>query len=241
MIACLQSLVHSWKACLAPLKQANIRNFFLEVLRTTQEIYRILLRYAWWVVGLLILSFVVSPAAVTVLQMLLFFVTLCAARSSVGTKNAAYFAEKAIYFFIAYWFLNFLVMRAFDTVNPVLLKTGGVVLIQAVLLHCSAFLTLSGLFLIDSGLWLYSIIESPIRAFRMLIYNYPVFLGVEICRMCISILLTQVISTLFDFNDFSFFVGEMVNLGMWFIYVPFYVALVSTLYIRRVYEQGKYY
>lgn len=234
-----QSVIQSWKAAVAPLTQMHARYLIGEVIHIVCTIYASLAVGAWWVLALLMLSFVVSPAASSFLQTLLFFVVLCAARSSVGMKNTAYFIEKMMHYFLIYWLGTFMVMRGLTMLSTSSFL--GSFLFQVVSLHCSAFLTLFGLFLVDSGFWLYPIVESPIRAMRMLVYNYPVYIGIELLRLLLQVVGAKLIEYTVDTKNLSFFSSQMLDLGLWLAIIPLYVAFVTVVYIRRVYEQGKYY
>jgi hypothetical protein len=208
-----RSLAYSWAYAREFFNPAYLHTFFLIVLRMTRDIYSTLFFSAWWALAFFAAAWFLFPHAIGAAQALLVFVMVCIARSSVGIKNSSYLFEKIARYFIFYLIAWYIPPHACG------LFASGTLGWYICALHTSLLLILYALFLIDDGPPLDAFFHAPPRTTRMLLYNYPLFLGLGL----LGLLIAHVFGVL------------AIPL------IPVYIAAIVTIYIQRVYDQGIYY
>lgn len=103
-------LLQSWKESLLIFKPANFKLFLLVTVRSIWETYKILFRYFWWLIAVLL----TVPFHRTVLCLLILFlgsllfvyIVILTVRSSVSLKNWGYFKK----YILSYYIIPFLII-----------------------------------------------------------------------------------------------------------------------------------
>jgi len=94
-------LLQSWKESLSIFKPANFKLFVLITIKSVWETYKILFKYFWWLIILLVtVQFYKTALGMLILfgvPLLLVYLILLIARPSVGLKNWAYFGNYILY------------------------------------------------------------------------------------------------------------------------------------------------
>src|SRR5260221_11998421 len=107
------TLLQAWADSLSLLKLKNLKLFLLVTLKSIIDAYKLLLKYWWWLIAIMIGCFVV-PSFTTypfmagiyahkvfdVLYQVLMFAAVVATRPSLEQKNCAYFRTYMPYFLL---------------------------------------------------------------------------------------------------------------------------------------------
>lgn len=107
---------------------------------------------------------------------------------------------------------------------------------NVIVLYVSPLLTFFILFMLDSNASIKSIFGSIIRAFKMMMYNYPLCIFFFTVFVFCSVLTTVIIMNLFGRD--SFLLSPIVSNA----FLPIPLCILTNFYIKRLHEQfGLYY
>jgi hypothetical protein len=250
------TLVQAWIDSLSLLKPKNLKLFLLVTLKSVTDTYKILLKYWWWLFGIIIGCFVVSylrddsvmgirnfsvqdgllvidyswteKLSAWVYQVLL-FATIVATRSSLEQKDCTYFRRYMIYFLLIVPLLFIVPLKFWPT-------------------SMSPLYFFALLFFLDSPkrlLYLQKInghracdlLFSVIRALKMIIYNFPLLLCIGLAiriledtfgYLFISPLLVSGVPL---FRIFRIF--HIIGVAL----LPVSVCLYTNIYIKKLHDQ----
>ena len=204
--------------------------FLLVTGKAVGESYRVLVYGAWWAL-LLCIIFVFSMGACFIVFDLskeyLFFLTICASRSSVGLKNSAYFLRNS-FFFIPYY--------SFYVIVNVLLPGGNIVGGILVPLASALFL----LFFLDAQCSIRSYLRVPYTMMRLFVMHMPVILIVGFCGAVLRYGMVSATYFLVEHFNILWIIPEALMVVM-LVWSPVYSVLITNLYIRFFYENTKVY
>jgi hypothetical protein len=179
------------------------------------EAYKIMFRYWWWLIGLMVIWYFISPKLCIVhgvdiasrwSYQLLFFATCLATRPSIMRKDWEYFRSQIIYFgYIAAYLL----------IAPVWL--------WPVLSPLSIFFIL---FFLDSAHGPRNFFLSMWYSLKMIIFNYPLLVVMIICFNVPVIIINKV-----------FFPTSMTLNMLAALLLPIGVCTYANIYIKKLHDQ----
>ncbi len=218
-------IILAWKDVLALFKRSELHSFLVSVLKVGYKLISVLLNKVTW----LWLGFLVA-AWLSWGGLFFYGAFLCilflAARSSIAPKSMSYFIIKSFFFLAPY---AILIMPFITSTSDFMWP--GMLVLKA---HGFAFLSLLLLFLADASFQFKAYLKALHHAAYFLLYNYPAIVLVEAFRVFSSWLIIVLLSFLGVENTFLFVLASL-------LYLPFYAGALTTLYLRRVYQEGIYY
>lgn len=228
------NIIHTWKESFALFVPKNLKLFLLVTLKSIIDTYTILLKYWWFlyvglffmytplfkklvdmwinVVGGRTISFKIIAGEIILFHILILLVTFLAARPSTWLKNYAYFLR----YLASFWYLIIFVFLFYMV---------GINKIPMMLLLFMLYI----LFLFDSDGSIINIGWSFVRAIKMLIYNLPLFVIIEI--------LLQGFSRGFLFLQLDF----LLYMILMVIMLPIFVCLITNIYVKKLHDQSELY
>jgi hypothetical protein len=258
-------LLRSWKESLSLFIPKNAQLFALVTLKNILQSYTIILRDGWWLFGLsMIAEYIYTryfgpQSFFGFIPLILWFITIflmyLIIRPSLKRKGYSYYKDYigaffyfALFSILGYLFfltlLRFALLFSVTIANPFYFVSNVFMILTALLapgpqlmpLYVSPLLTFLILFILDSDRSIASIFKSIIRAFKMVIYNYP------FCLIIFSIwALLSVCSQLLIFKIFgphSFLLSSAVS----YLLLPIPICIFTLFYTKRLHEQfGLYY
>lgn len=227
-------ILHTWKESFSIFVPKNLKLFLLVTLNAIIDTFTTLLKYWWFLYAILLflftpmLNWVMVPIVNTMggvtlfygiftfkiafIPILIFFLTCLAARPSTWLKNYAYFGR----YLLRFWYVPFLIL---------FFLMGGLHKIPLMALLFLLYI----LFLIDSDGAIMSIGWSLIRAIKMLIYNLPLFIIIEVLMQGFTI-------------GISFLhLGLLIYTILLLIILPLFVCLVTNIYVKKLHDQSELY
>lgn len=260
----------SWVSSMKLLSPSPMKMFLLATLMAVRDIYYHLFVQSWWIIPLCVLLSMIAP--LLGLAALIFMIVI-AARTSVGIKNQRYFISM-IPFFIIYSLIILLLVYSGNQLEPFIEKSTSFVhpfisiLLRGKLAgfgigHLEIFLLLVLFFFLDSGFWLTSIMNAPLNAVKIFLYNYPLFFVVSIALflwqttvIIIGGISLYVLHSMFgSWGKFLVSPFSLDSGSMWIWWVPLFlmtmlwiaimmplgIAVLYTLYVKRAYDQSQLY
>ena len=236
----IRGIGQSWIESLKLFLPDNFSKLFLVTIKTTRDSYYYLFTYFGWAILLEaiieysdmggLISFLFQLTGI-LLRALIFFGILCAIRPTIEQKKISYFLNKIKNYFLLYLIGAFLLQ--------------GILFLTLIYLFVSQkqydfhasystwildymvnfILIFYTLFLIDNRLSFGAIIYAIIRSLKMLVYNLP-FCGI--------------VAVIMGFI-YTFLNTRIHYSVLQIVILPFFIALVTNFYIKRVHEQFKVY
>ena len=216
------TLIQAWVSSLSLLKPKNAQLFFLVTVKSIIECYKVILRYWWWLVMVLVVCVTsvilqdnMKASGLEILVMwlyqLMIFVVCISTRSSLSQKDCEYFIKYAVFF--GYSAMCLLLLPYIFWPTPL-----------------SPFYFFILFFFLDSAKGWKDFLFSIGRAFRMIIYNYPLMIVIGLILYtpvyCVQVFmgLTPVIQTL---------VGVFL--------MPISICTYANVYIKKLHDQCELY
>jgi len=234
------SFFTSWAESLRILKPAHFNNFVLLVLNTLKKIYSSVLYAAWWVCLLYVLVAWWYPETRFMLigKYLLMFTFIAASRSSVGIKSASYFVEKIMSYFPLYTLFALFMKLVADFCLAQLALTAYPFIIKAPI---DLYLLVCGYFLIDAPFTYDALVRVPFNGFKMVAYNLPLFVLIAGVLGGTRYGIYRFGAWLMCYTASSALLTSIVDLGLFMAFTSIATAIISTIYIKRLYEQSSLY
>lgn len=223
-------LAFSWFDALAIFKASEGHSSITSMLTLGRKLYTILLSKVPWLWVACVIGIVLGKGALF-LHGAFLYVLFLAGRSSVACKDISYFIIKALFFLVPFALISIPFEYSFLGFNFLFL---------VLTMHCNAFLSLLFLFMLDAPFELKAYLKAVFYAMYFFLYNYPAVMLVEAFRLVFGLLTLSLLNTSVPFLGIEI-EGIFLYVLLSLLYLPFYVSAMTTLYIRRVYEEGIYY
>jgi len=250
----LNTFFSSWIRSLRVLLPSNIRTLGMLSINGWRYVITSLIGGAW---GLMLVQAMISVIAGTSLlsrlgeyginderipevnNYLLIFLIACAARSSVGLKTVRYFTEKLYTFFPVYVVMSLLLSVVARHVAAWLPKAWALREVVHSIFDLYGLIFL--FFLLDSMFSWDMVTRAPVNAFKMLVYNLPlmlIVLGISLNMHWLTIAIVNGVETMGLGHPLAL---HVLHYGLTAIMLTLYIALISTIYIKRLYDQSSLY
>ena len=234
------SFFSSWAQSLQLLLPRHLKTFVLLTVSTLKKVYTSLFCSAWWVLIFYVLVAWWYPASRLMLigKYLLMFVLIAASRSSVGLKTPSYYIEKMMSYFPLYALFalfmklvsGFLLTQLALSAYPFIIKAP----IDLYVLVC-------GFFLLDSPFLYDALVRVPFNGFKMIMYNLPLFVLVSGVMSLARFGIYRFGTGLLGYTASSALLTAIVDCGLFVAFASIATAIISTIYIKRLYEQSSLY
>ena len=233
------TLIQAWIDSLSLLKLKHLKLFILVTLKSIVDTYKILLKYWWWLFGIIVACFIMSYHLTDSFidyvwikrisdwaYQILLFATIIATRPSLEQKNCAYFR-----FYMRY----FLITALFLLIAPLWIWPRGLSVIYffIILFYMDSIKRTT---ILKKTLHTGDLGISIFRAIKMIIYNYPLLL-------CIGLI---IYIPLYFFAFLIFLYSSLIinyiylSLLLNIIYAllsPIIVCLYTNIYIKKLHDQ----
>lgn len=253
------NIVQSWKDSLLLLLPQNFKLFALVTLKSIMDTYKTLFKYWWFLYGSVIgfyglivagifglykykwylpitdmLQLMISIIIMEfffvlffIIQAIFLFIVCLTTRSSIKQKNYAYYLN----YLKQYWYCLFLAMAALYIKVPLLYS----------------LLIIFLLFIVDAQPSLNNMIYALINSMRFMLYNFPLFiileLFIELAERLIIFINYYLLSGVFQVSHaiiFALFATLLVSI-ITLLFSPILIVILTNLYIKRVHDQPELY
>lgn len=257
-------IVSSWRGSLGLLVPAHLTLLLLVSIKGAVQTYYLVLRYWWWLLLLLAIGdrylapqlapqFITSATPIHyihigwlygygILRLLLWFIILLSARSSIKNKNSAYFLSYSCRFFLVMLLGEFVIGAAISLplawVISVLHWNPWIVYEAGMRYFIGYLLLIWDFFLLDTGRP-FCLGKSLRNMLRMFWHNLPFiavsFVLFDLLQLGIAYLMY------YGTSSFSLPIRILIKDGCWFLLLVLVINIVATFYLKRVHDQWEIY
>ena len=232
------TLVQAWIDSLQLLKPKNFKLFVMVTLKSIVEAYKLLFKYFWWLIAIIIMLLFIAPdyfaslvmrdvsnialyAQINGIAYLLYsflFLAVCfITRPSIDKKDCKYLRSQYRKFFLCwfFWFVSFTLSAITGLLIP--------------LFQLSAYSPLyifMVLFFADSEGSIKNMFVSMWQSLKMIVYNYPLLAIMGICFYLPHFILSQYI-----------LISPLVKMLIGILLLPIGICTYANIYIKKLHDQ----
>lgn len=248
----------SWKESLSLFMPRNAKLFFLVTLKSIVESYKLIGAHLWWLFlasSILDLAYSYYFSSASYFCLIPFFGMYLIIRPSMKRKSFDYYKDYIFKFgyFVFFSIIAYIVSESLSVIGnhaaslihiihplfyilflPVLLIPVLITFLmppEIIILYVSPLLTFLILFMLDSNGGIKNVLKSMIRAFKMIIYNYP--FCIIMFAIFVSISLGSTLALICLFGRHSFLLSPIISNAL----LPIPLCILTNFYTKRLHDQ----